>query len=74
MTLLKELEIAALRLPEKDRVRLTDRLLRTLPAPDACEPNEILAEADSRNAELERGKVRPLTEAQFSSGVRRHRV
>ena len=74
MSPLKELEIAVLRLPEKDRMRLADRLLGTLPAPDACEPDEILAEAERRDAELESGKVKPLTEAQFLSGVRRHRA
>jgi hypothetical protein len=74
MTPLKELEMAVLQLPEKDRMRLTDRLLGTLPAPDACAPGEILAEAELRDAELENGKAKPLTEAQFISGVRRRRV
>ena len=74
MSPLKELEIAVLRLPEKDRMRLTDRLLGTLPAPDASEPGEILAEAERRDAELESGKVKPLTEVQFLSGVRRRRA
>ena len=69
MTPLKELETAVLRLPEKDRMRLTDRLLGTLPAPDACEPGEILAAAEQRDTELESGKAKPLSEAQFRSGV-----
>lgn len=66
--------MAVLRLSEKDRMRLTDRLLGTLPAPDACEPDEILAEAERRDAELAVGKAKPLTEAQFISGVRRRRA
>ena len=74
MTPLKELEVAILRLPDKDRLRLADRLLGTLPAPDACEADEILAEATRRDAELESGKTRPLTEAQFWAGVRRRRA
>jgi hypothetical protein len=74
MTPLKELEVAVLRLPEKDRMRLTDRLLGTLPAPEASDPDEILAEAGRRDAELESGKSNPLTEKQFLSGVRRRRV
>ncbi len=74
MTPLKELEMAVLRLPERDRMRLTDRVLETLPAPDASEPDEILAEAERRDAELESGKAKPLTEAQFISGVRRRRA
>lgn len=55
-------------------MRLTDRLLGILPAPDACEPDEILAEAERREAELESGKTKPLTEAQFWTGVRHRRV
>jgi hypothetical protein len=74
MTPLEEIEMAVLRLSEKDRMRLTDRLLGTLPAPDACEPEEILAEAERRDAELAGGKTKPLTEAQFISGVRRRRA
>lgn len=65
MSPIKELEAAVLQLPDKDRLRLADRLLGTLPAPDACEADEIFAEADRRDAELENGKARPLTEAQF---------
>lgn len=74
MTPLEEIEIAVLRLSEKDRLRLTDRLLATLPAPGAAEPDEILAEAERRDAELESGKTKPLTGAQFKSGVRRRRA
>ncbi len=74
MTPLEEIEIAVLRLSERDRMRLTDRLLATLPAPGATEPDEILAEAERREAELESGKTKPLTEAQFKSGVRRRRA
>ena len=74
MSPLKELEVAVLRLPDKDRVRLADRLLGTLTAPDAQAPTAILAEAERRDAELENGKVRPLTEAQFWAGVRRLRT
>ncbi len=74
MSPLKELEAAALQLPDRDRMRLADRLLGTLPAPDACEPDEILAEAQRRDAELKSGKTQPLTESQFWAGVRRRRV
>ena len=74
MSPLKELEAAVLQLPERDRLRLADRLLGTLPAPDPCEPNEILAEARRRDAELDGGKTRPLIESQFWAGVRRRRA
>ena len=60
--------------PEKDRMGLPDRLDEILPAPDASEPDEILAEAERRDAELESGQAKPLTEAQFLSGVRRRRA
>lgn len=74
MSPLKELEVAVMRLPDKDRVRLADRLLGTLPAPTAQSSVEILVEAGRRDAEIESGKVRPLTEAQFWAGVRRRRT
>ena len=74
MSPLKELEAAVLQLPDKARLRLADRLLGTLPAPDACEPTEILAEARKRDAEIDSAKTRPLTETQFWAGVRRRRA
>lgn len=66
--------MAVLRVPKKDRLRLTDRLLKTLPAPNVGEPDEILGEVGRRDAELESGKKRPLTAAQFKAGVRRRRA
>jgi putative addiction module component (TIGR02574 family) len=72
MSTLQEIEAAALRLPEKDRLHLADKILGSLPAPQTpAEPEEILAEAIRRDAELESGKVQPLTEAAFWAGVRR---
>ena len=74
MTKLAEIEAAALRLPDKDRLHLTDRLLASLPPPPAtCDTDDILAEADRRDAELESGQVKPLTEDAFWAGVRRAR-
>ena len=63
-----------MRLPDRDRLRLADRLLGTLPGPAAEEPAAILAEAARRDAEIESGKIKPLTEVQFWAGVRRRRV
>ena len=74
MSPLKELEAAVLQLPEKDRLRLTERLLGTLPAPNASRPAPILAEARRRDAELVSGKIAPLSDEQFWAGVRRRRV
>jgi putative addiction module component (TIGR02574 family) len=72
MSTLQEIEEAALRLPQKDRLHLADRILGSLPAPLAPADSEaILAEAIQRDADLESGKVRPLTEEAFWAGVRR---
>ncbi len=72
MSTLQEIEAAALRLPDKDRLHLADKILGSLPAPLLpAEPEEILAEAMRRDAELESGAVLPLTEAAFWAGVRR---
>jgi hypothetical protein len=62
---------AALRLPDKDRLHLADKILGSLPAPLApAELEEILAEAIRRDAELESGEVLPLAEEAFWAGVR----
>jgi putative addiction module component (TIGR02574 family) len=72
MSTLQEIEAAALRLSEKDRLQLADKLLGSLPPPpQAAEPDEILAEALRRDAEWESGKAVPLTERAFWAGVRR---
>jgi len=72
MTTLEEIQAAALRLSERDRLQLADRILGSLPAPlTPAEPDEILAEAIRRDAELESGTERPLTEKAFWAGVRR---
>ena len=72
MNTLQEIEAAALRLPDKDRLHLAGKNLGSLPTPLApAEPEEILAEAIRRDTELESGEVLPLTEATFWAGVRR---
>ena len=74
MTKLAEIEAAALRLPDKERLHLADKLLGSLPPPlAAAEPNEILAEAIRRDAELESGHVEPLSEDAFWAGAGRAR-
>jgi len=72
MSTLQEIEAAALRLSDQDRLHLADRIFGSLPAPLApAEPDEILAEAVRRDAELDSGAVQPLTEKAFWAGVRR---
>jgi putative addiction module component (TIGR02574 family) len=71
MTKLAEIEAAALRLPDKERLHLADKLLGSLPPPPAAsDPGQILAEASRREAKIESGKVKPLTEDAFWAGVR----
>ncbi len=72
MSTLQEIEAAALRLSERDRLRLADYILGSLPTPpSAAASTEILAEAVRRDAELESGQAHPLTESTFWAGVRR---
>lgn len=75
MTKLGEIEVAALRLPDKERLHLADKLLGSLPPPPAAsEPDEILTEALRRDAEMESGQTTPLSEDTFWAGVRRKRA
>jgi hypothetical protein len=75
MTKLAEIESAALRLSDRDRLHLADALLGSLPPPPAAsEPQEILAEALRRDTELEDGRTEPLTEAAFWAGTGRSRA
>jgi putative addiction module component (TIGR02574 family) len=74
MSTLQEIEAAVLRLPDRERLQLADKILGSLPAPSVpTETGEILAEAIRRDAELESGKVKPLSEAEFWDGVGRTR-
>jgi len=73
MSTLQEIETASLRLPKEDLLHPADTILGNLPPPPTpAGPEEILAEAIRRDAELESGQLRPLTEAAFWAGVRRH--
>jgi putative addiction module component (TIGR02574 family) len=71
MSTLQEIEVAILQLSEKDRLHLAEKILGSLARPlDAMESDEILAEAVRRDAELESGEIKPLTEQAFWDGVR----
>ena len=75
MPKLVDIEVAALGLPDKERLHLADKLLGSLPPPpDVSGPDEILAEALRREPELESGRVKPLSEDAFWAGVRRKRA
>ena len=72
MSTLQEIAAAALRLPEKDRLKLADKILGSLPAPVArVEPGGRLAEAIRRDAERENGRSRLETEEAFWAGAHR---
>ena len=74
MSTLQEIEAAVLRLPDRDRLQLADKILGSLPRPPVpTEADEILAEAIRRDAELESGEIKPLSETEFWNGVRRSR-
>ncbi len=68
-----DFETELLRLPEKDRWRLAETLLSSLPASAgaAWAPEAVLAEAERRDAQIERGEEKALTAEQFWAGVRR---
>jgi hypothetical protein len=70
MSTLQEIEAAVLRLSDKDRLQLADKLLGSLPPPPAAgNPEDILNEAIRRDAEIETGAVRPLSEAEFRISI-----
>jgi putative addiction module component (TIGR02574 family) len=74
MSTLQEIEAAVLRLSDRDRLQLADKILGSLPPPPVpAEADDILAEAIRRDAELESGKIKALSETEFWNGVRRSR-
>lgn len=74
MTKLTEIEAAALRLSERERLHLAESLLGSLPPPKLeSEVDAILAEAGARDAEIESGKINDISESAFWAGIRRAR-
>ena len=67
---LAEIQDKAFTLSERDRAALAAALLETL----AIDPSEATDhEVDQREAELDSGKVQPISHDEFLSGVRRDR-
>jgi hypothetical protein len=64
-----EIQKMALQLPARSRLKLAGELLRST-APTTS-PEEALAEAARRDEEIASGKVRPLSETEFWSGVKK---
>ncbi|MFM2197896.1 MAG: hypothetical protein RLZZ505_1328 [Verrucomicrobiota bacterium] len=69
MTKTSQIQELALKMPVRSRMKLAGELLRST-AP-ACSPDEALAEANRRDQEISSGKVKPLSEEEFWSGVRK---
>jgi hypothetical protein len=67
MNTASEIHVLAMKLPQRSRLKLASELLRSL-APKAA-PEDVLHEAIRRDSEMENGKVTPLTESEFWSGI-----
>ena len=62
MSTVNEVEIAALKVSERDRWQLASRILGSLPPPPHSDaPDSILAESLLRDEELEKGTTKSLT-------------
>jgi putative addiction module component (TIGR02574 family) len=70
MTKLEKIRTTVLSLPVKERFELADNLLGSLPS-KAIDLDEDMTEILRRNLELESGRVKPLSETAFWSGIRR---
>ena len=66
-----EVQSLAMKLPRRSRLKLASELLHSVVP--ITTPDEILREATRRDAELETGKVKPLSESAFWDGVTRRR-
>lgn len=63
-----EIQSLALKLPQRSRLKLAGELLRS--ATPATSSDDVLDEATRRDAELECGKTKPLTESEFWAGIK----
>ncbi|MFT4176795.1 MAG: addiction module protein [Luteolibacter sp.] len=67
MSSASEIQDLALRLPKRSRLKLAGELLRSVSTSSSSA--DVLEEAVRREAEIESGKVKPLTESEFWAGV-----
>ena len=67
-----QIAVEALRLPEKERVGLASRLLRSLP-PVAFDEDEGVAEALRRDAELDADPSQAMTLREMDSHIKQRR-
>jgi putative addiction module component (TIGR02574 family) len=74
MSAIKEIEQAVLALPVKERVRLAESLLESLPpAGDVWSEEEELAEVERRERQIESGQVQPIPDSEFWKKVEARR-
>ncbi len=72
MSAIEEIEKKVLALPLEQRVLLVESLLGSLPPlPQEMTEAEEVAEAEHRDAEIESGRVKPLSEVEFWRRVNR---
>ena len=71
MSSASEVQSLAMKLPPRSRLKLAGELLHSVPP--ATTPDELLGEAGRRDAEIETGTVKPLSESAFWSGIARRR-
>jgi hypothetical protein len=64
-----EIQDLAMKLPQRSRLKLAGELLRSVEP--SIRPDEVLLEAARRDADIEAGKVKPLGEVDFWSGIKR---
>jgi len=74
MSAIEEIEKEVLALPLEQRVSLAEALLGSLPSPaEETTEAEEMAEAARREKEIESGRVKPRSEAEFWRRVARRR-
>lgn len=64
-----EIQELAMNMPARSRMKLAGELLRS--TTPACSVEEALAEASRRDEEISSGKIKPLSEEEFWSGIRK---
>lgn len=70
MSTVSDIIQAALELDRSERATVALSMLDSLPD-DAMDPDEILAEALRRDAEIESGQVKELSYEEFLAGIQR---
>lgn len=62
-----EIQLLAMKLPQRSRLKLAGELLRSVAS--ITTPEDLLDEANRRDSELENGTMSALSESEFWSGI-----